>query len=212
MLVSSRTTTEVLTVTPDTTLSEALALTRERGIRHLPVVDGRRLVGLVTDRDLRLAMPPPWADTAAQERFLLGARTVTELMTSDVRTIGPDMPVEVAARFFIEDRIGCLPVMENGELVGILTASDLLRALTTLFGGTEPSTRLELMMPNRPGELSRVVRLIGIDFRTNITGMVMPPHEESGTARVIIHVATRDPTPIVEALRQMGYEVDGATH
>jgi acetoin utilization protein AcuB len=208
MLVRSRMTTDVLTVTPDSTLSEALALTRERGIRHLPVVDGRRLVGLVTDRDLRLAMPPPWAETAGQERFLLGARTVSELMSSDVRTIDPDTPVEEAARYFFQERIGCLPVMEDGALIGILTASDLLRAFAELFGGTRPSTRLELTMPNRPGELSRVVRLIGIDYKTNITGMVMPPYEGNSHATVIIHVTTEDPAPLVEALEQMGYGVN----
>lgn len=77
----------------------------------------------------------------------------------------PDTPVEDAAKLLYTHHIGCVPVREDGRLVGILTETDLLRAFAELFGSRTPSKRLEVQMPNRPGELARVVRLIGTEIQ-----------------------------------------------
>jgi acetoin utilization protein AcuB len=106
-----------------------------------------------------------------------------------------------------ENRIGCLPVTENEKVVGIITETDLLRSLVELFGANHPSARVEIRMPHRAGELARVVRVIGIEHKININGLVVPPAESPEYATAIVQLQTPDPLPIVEALRKIGYVV-----
>jgi acetoin utilization protein AcuB len=208
MLVRSKMTANVIIAAPQTTLAEALKLTRGNRIRHLPVVENNRLVGLVTDRDLRLAMPPVWASDTnhAELRDALTTRTVGEVMIKEIITTSPETPIEDAARQLYEHRIGCLPVLdEAGDMIGIITETDVLRAFVELFGADEKGSRIEILMDDKPGELSRVVRAIGVDFKLNITGMVMP---RIGPERIaVVHLATDQPQAIIEHLRRLGYRV-----
>ncbi len=207
MLVRGRMTREVVTASPSATLAEASALARRRGIRHLPVVDEGTLVGMVTERDLLRAVPAAGTVPEEERRRILGTRTVREVMARQVVTVTPDTPVEEAALLLADHDVDCLPVVEDGRLVGILSETDLLRAFAELFRGGGPTSRIEVRMPNRPGELARVVRAIGVEHRVNITGMVVPPlgPEESVA---IIHLQTPDAAPVVESLRKMGYIVN----
>lgn len=207
MLVRSRMTSHVRTVTPETTLAQALGITRAHGIRYLPVLHARRLVGLVSGRDLRLAVPPAWAADRDELLRALDERTVGEVMVQEIVTVRPDTPLEDAARALYTHRIGCLPVLDDGVLVGILTETDVLRAFTELFGDGAGSVRVEVQMPNRPGELARVMRLIGIEHRINIGGMVVPPMQGTPDCRVILKLQTETPQQIVAALRKIGYRV-----
>lgn len=208
MLVRARMTADVLTATPETTIAEALNVTRDHGIRHLPVLDGEHVVGVVTDRDLRLAMPPMWAEQREELERALRTHRVGAVMTQTPITVAPDTPIEDAVQLMYDNRIGCLPVLENGRMVGILTETDLLHSLAELLCAGRPSSRIEIRMPNKPGELARVVRLIGIEYRLNITGLIQPPPMEAdGDCSAIIHLQTLDPRPVVAALRKLGYEV-----
>jgi acetoin utilization protein AcuB len=210
MLVRSKMTPKVITAAPTTTLADALSVTRGNRIRHLPIVENERLVGLVTDRDLRLAMPPMWASDAnhAELREAMHTRTVSEVMIKNIITTSPDMPIEDAARSLYEHRIGCLPVMEADEMIGIITETDVLRAFVELFGADENGTRLEILIHNRPGELSRVVRAIGVEFKLNITGIVLPPIGDGTVEQLaVVRVSTRDAGPLMEHLRRLGYRV-----
>jgi acetoin utilization protein AcuB len=110
-------TRRVVTVSPDTRLAESRRLLDEHRIRHLPVVVDGRLAGIVSDRDLRSA--------GANGR----PTAVGEIMTPDPITVGPDTRVEEAARLMLDRRLGGLPVVDDGELIGIVTSDDLLRAL-----------------------------------------------------------------------------------
>jgi len=210
MLVRSKMTPKVITAAPNTSLADALSITRGNRIRHLPIVEHERLVGLVTDRDLRLAMPPLWASDAdhTELRAALQTRMVSEVMVKDIIVTSPDTPVEEAARSLYEHRIGCLPVLEGDELVGIITETDVLRAFVELFGVDENGTRLEILINNKPGELSRVVRAIGVEFKLNITGIVVPPIGEKAVEQLaVVRVSTRDAGPLMEHLRRLGYRV-----
>lgn len=207
MLVRSRMTPNVHTASPDTTLAEALAITREHRIRHLPILDDNRLVGLLSDRDLRLAIPPAWAAQHEELLAALNERHVREIMVTSLITVATDTPIEDAARLLYTHRIGCLPVLDDDVLVGIVTETDLLRAFTELFGAPTPTTRVEVQMPNRPGELARVVRLIGIENRVNIAGMIVPPVDVGEPCVAIMQLQTQDPHQIIYALRKCGYRV-----
>jgi acetoin utilization protein AcuB len=119
-----------LTVSPETGVFEARRLMQERRIRHLPVAGDGALLGILTDRDIRLNLPSPANTLSVWEvNYLLARLTVAEVMTRGVVTIGASRDVAAAAHLMLEHRIGALPVVEDGRLVGIITETDLLRAL-----------------------------------------------------------------------------------
>lgn len=129
MRVSEWMTRGIVTVTPETPIPEAKQIMERRKIRHLPVLDGRRLVGIVTDRDIRLSLPSPATSLSVWEiNYLLARLTVGEVMTKPPITVESEAPVTDAARLMLEHRIGALPVVAGGELLGIVTETDLLRA------------------------------------------------------------------------------------
>ena len=118
------------TVHRETSVQEARDLMARKRIRHLPVTGpGRGLVGIVTDRDIRLSLPSPATSLSMGEiNHLLAKLTVGAVMTRSVITIGPDRPVREAAQLILEHRIGALPVVDDGHLIGILTETDIVRA------------------------------------------------------------------------------------
>jgi acetoin utilization protein AcuB len=128
--------TQVITVTPAMSLTEVQRLMRDNNIRHVPVVSGKRLVGMITDRDIREASPSPATTlTRGEIAYRMEATPVKTCMTKDVVWIGPDMEMVLAARLLVQRQIGCLPVMDNGTLVGIVTDMDCLRAFLDTASG-----------------------------------------------------------------------------
>ncbi len=135
MKIAEIMTGSVVTLSPDQKLREAIQLFRTRRIRHLPVVDAEsRLVGIVTDRDVKQATPSlhSGVDQDGYERILDETR-IDQVMTREPTTISPDAPLKAAARIFIGDKVGALPVVEDGRLVGIVTSIDLLRVLHNML-------------------------------------------------------------------------------
>jgi CBS domain-containing protein len=126
-------TANVLSVGPSTPVPDVSALMQRRKIRHVLVMDGPRLQGIVSDRDVRLNAPSPATSLSVWEiRGLLLRLTAGDIMASALVTIGPDGEIEEAARLMVDHRIGALPVVEGGRVVGIVTETDLLRALIVL--------------------------------------------------------------------------------
>ena len=126
---------DVVTVTPEESFRTAMHLIRQKGIRHLPVVEGKRLVGIVTDRDLRQAAPSGATSLSIHElHYVLETLAVREIMTKQVVTVRPDQTVEDAAMLLLGHRIGGLPVVRDGQLVGIITETDILQAFLQLRG------------------------------------------------------------------------------
>jgi len=209
LLVKDSMTREVVTLSPQDTAKAALALCRERRIRHLPVLEGGKLVGIVSDRDLRSSTPALGdpARAAALEEIRVG-----DVMARDVVTVLPGDPIEQAANTMRERRIGCLPVVESGELVGIITASDVMDALVYLVGAHEPGSRMEVSLPDRPGSLAGaagVFGMCGINIVSAAMGSTREPAEE-GAARervVVFRVDTIDTAEVVGYLEEAGYTV-----
>lgn len=135
MQVSEWMTPAPLTVTPSTLIPKVQQLMVYRRIRHLPVVEDGRLVGIITDRDVRTVQPSPATSSAGREmHYLFDQLTVRAVMTRPVLTVAPHKPLAEAVRLMLENRIGGLPVIEGEHLVGILTEVDLLRAFSTTLG------------------------------------------------------------------------------
>lgn len=129
----------VLSVHPDDTVEKVYDLMNERGIRHLVVVDGDGdLVGLVSHRDLLRHSPIERAEVPVfLMREVLRRTLVEEVMTSEVETADPELPLSDAARVMFENKFGCLPVLESSKLVGILTESDFVRFFCEESAGQE---------------------------------------------------------------------------
>jgi acetoin utilization protein AcuB len=200
MLVKDVMKSPVLSVGPETTLEEAYRLLLEKGIRHLPVVKDGKLLGIITDRDIRLA-----TSHLNPKGPCPGCTQVGEVMTKEVVTAHPLDPVEEAAFVMRHRKIGCLPVLEDGELVGIVTGIDLLDALLRLAGVTEPSGRLEVRLPDRVGELARLTGFLA-GRGVNIHSLLSYP-EEGEYVRAVVRVNTLETHLLAQGLREAGFEV-----
>jgi acetoin utilization protein AcuB len=141
MSVRERMSGAVVSVGPDASLAAAATAMRDRKIRHLPVVDSHgQLVGIVTARDLRQALFAPALDAEdADLRSMLGALRVGDVMTRTVVSVGAAASIRDAARVMYERRLGALPVVDGGRLVGILTETDVLEAFQDLLGDAMPA-------------------------------------------------------------------------
>jgi acetoin utilization protein AcuB len=121
--------TDVITVTKKDSFRHAMNLIRQQGIRHLPVVEGKRLVGIVTDRDIRQAAPSGATSLEIHElHYLLEKVSVNEVMSKKVVTVTPSTDARDAAKLLLKHKIGGLPVVRGETLVGIITETDILRA------------------------------------------------------------------------------------
>jgi CBS domain-containing protein len=115
-------------VSPKVTLPEAYKLMKDRRIRRLPVVERGKLVGIVTLGDVREASPSDATTLSIYElNYLLSQLSVDQIMTRDVLVVGPETSIREAARMMLDRKIGGLPVVEGGKVVGILTESDIFR-------------------------------------------------------------------------------------
>jgi acetoin utilization protein AcuB len=163
MIVKDYMTKHPAMIDPAMSIVEVQSIMAETKARHLPVVaEGKRLVGLITEETLRI---PPTRLTSLNvweiTRFLSNL-TVKDVMIKrrDIVTIGPDTTIEEAARIMVERKVGCLPVLNEDVVVGIITDSDLMAHLMEMLDAPEPSVRITMRMPVIKGELARLVAAI----------------------------------------------------
>ena len=215
LLVRDWMTEHLVTLSPEASVAEALTLCRKRRIRHIPILEEGRLVGIVSDRDLRDASPalgdPERARTLQEIR-------VADVMTREVITVDPQDSIENAAQQMYELKIESLPVVSEGavadagsavaeeEVLGIVTSSDVMRALVTLAGLPEPGCRIEVSVPNREGILAEVAGKIR-DLEVDIFNVLSDPDRRSGKRTMVFQLATADPSSVMQSLKTAGYEV-----
>ncbi|SHF24158.1 acetoin utilization protein AcuB [Desulfacinum infernum DSM 9756] len=151
MIVRHWMTTRVVSTTKEASVQEAMAVMKRHSIRHLPVLDPEgRLEGWVTDADLRSVLIAS----------MLEELTVQDVMVRSPYTIGPEEALEKAAKLILEKRIGGLPVVSDGRLVGVITVVDILSAFITMLGLMESSSRLDVKLADRGQSLESVTRLL----------------------------------------------------
>jgi acetoin utilization protein AcuB len=206
VLVADVMTARPVTVPPDATVAAALGAMRRGRFRHLPVVAADELVGVVADGDLEVPAGAPLEVAESLQR-----RPVAEVMAEQPVTVWPDEPVEVAARLLADHAIGCLPVLSEDRLVGILTESDLFSVLLRLLAGDEPSSRITVVLPDVPGALGRAMTIVG-DLGVNLITVVTEPGPEPGTRGVVLRAATINAAPVVAALVAAGFPASGPGH
>lgn len=196
-------TREVVTLGPEASAAEAWGVCQELGIRHLPVVEGGRLVGLVSDRDLRDVSPPRGS---GGERETLGWVRLRDIMSTDLVTIHPLDTIEHAAREIYDRKIGCLPVVADGELVGIITSQDMMRTLIEFFGAHSVGTWVEVEVPNKPGMLANITDIIR-ERQVNIASVFVAPAPRASNRMIVLRLETTNPTGIVRNLEEAGFKV-----
>lgn len=209
MLVKERMTRQPIVVTPDLPVASALNLMRTERIRRLPVVNkSGRLVGIVSARDLLLASPSPATSLSVWEiTYLLGKITVGDVMTAKVITVTEDTPLEDAARLMADSKIGGLPVLRDGSLVGIITETDLFKLFLDLLGARERGVRVTALVPNVPGEMAKVTRAVA-DCGGNITAVAGFTGTDPSNRRVLIKANGASREDLVAALEPVVTEIE----
>jgi len=184
---------------------EAMQLMKSGGYRRLPVVDGGTLAGIVTDRDLKEATPSKATTLSVYElNYLLSKLTVKDVMSTPVITIGSSDPVERAALLMEEHKISGLPVVDDEQLVGIFTITDLLRAFVAVLGLREDGTRVEVSLPDEPGVLARVANVAA---PSNIVAVVTAGFEAGQRRKLVLRVVGDGAEQFPERLKEQGVEV-----
>ena len=215
LLVRDWMTEHLVTLSPEASVAEALTLCRKRRIRHIPILDEGGLVGIVSDRDLRDASPALGDPERART---LQEIPVADVMSREVITVDPQDSIENAAQQMYELKIESLPVVSEGavagagstvaeeEVLGIVTSSDVMRALVTLAGLPEPGCRIEVSVPNREGILAEVAGKIR-ELEVDIVSVLSDPDRRSGQRTMVFQLATADPSSVMQSLKTAGYEV-----
>ena len=189
MIIRDVMTKSPVTVTEETSVTEAKALMNKNNFSKLPVLDkSKRLVGIITKNDIQKASP---SDTTTLDMFELGyvlsKLTVGKFMTKKVITIQETEVIEEAARIMVDNNIGCIPVMEDDVLVGIVTESDLFRLFTEIFGARNSGVRAVISMQDKPGMLARITTQIA-DLKGNLVSVVTREVKNKDVRRSTIKV------------------------
>ncbi len=185
----------VVTISPDADLRNAIEIMHRHSIRHLPVVDGDRMLGFVTESNLR--------------QYLL-TDMLNELTTSDVMIINPitvdsNASVDYAARLIHEYKIGGLPVLDKRKLVGIITITDILGAFIELLGLLEESTRLDVLLNEKKGSIDDILKLIK-EMGSKIISVGVDT-QSSRKKVYYIRLKKTDVKPIIQRIEQSGHKV-----
>jgi acetoin utilization protein AcuB len=195
-------------VHPDASFGDAMELLRERKVRRLPVVDDQgTLLGIVVEKDLLKAAPSPATTLSVYEiPYLLSKLKIKDLMTKRVITVEEDWPLEEAARVMVEHKIGSLPIVRGSQLIGIITETDIFRAMALALGGEPQCLRVMARVPDKKGEIAKLsseVARLGGDIRSFIT--IVGEKSKQGEVTMKVLGVKRD--DLVQALEKIGVQV-----
>ncbi|MGD2147786.1 MAG: CBS domain-containing protein [Anaerolineae bacterium] len=212
MLVKDRMSKPPVTVRDNVGVEEALRLMHSEGVRRLPVVDKHgNMVGIVSELDLLKVSPSPATSLSVFEiPYLLAKIKMTEVMTKDVVTVTEDTPLEEAARVMADNRIGGLPVLRDGKVVGIITETDLFKTFMEMLGGREEGVRLSMYVPNEKGMLAKITGIIA-EMGVNITALSTIMGEDPTEYLVTIRVEEdADQEALIAAMQGLGFRMEDA--
>ena len=202
MLVYERMSKHPLTVKPKTSVNAALKRMRDERVRRFPVVDdGGKLVGIVSEKDLLYAAPSPATSLSIYEMHYLYSRlNVEEIMTREVIVVQEDDPLEEAARILVDNKVGGLPVMRDGKLVGLITETDVFKTFMEMLGARDQGLRLTLLCPAQRGELAALTGAVA-GLGGNIISLGTFWGEDASSAIVTMKVADVDKDELVEKIK-----------
>jgi acetoin utilization protein AcuB len=197
-----------VTVTEETSIDDALHVMRERKVRRLPVLDhSGKMVGIVSDRDLLHAAPSPATSLSVYElHYLLAKLTIKRVMSSPVITVTSSTPLEEAARIMADNKIGGLPVTDDGRLVGIITETDIFKILLELLGARTPGVRVIVVVQEAKGVLAQITRVLA-DLGANIVSVATYGGPSAGEPRIMFKLSDVAPAAVRGAFDKLGLTV-----
>jgi acetoin utilization protein AcuB len=206
MLVKDYMTRHPILIPPTTPAAEAQKIMQENKVRHLPVVgDGKRPLGLITRERLRIAPADLGSLNVWEITRYLAELTVNGVMvkSKDMFTIGPDATLEEAAEIMVKNKIGCLPVVDENVVVGIITETDMLIQLADLLGAGVPGARVTVRLPGKVGGYAKIINSISArGWGMYATGSVPAPKRE-GCWDIVLKVRDVSPDQVVAVLEQV---------
>jgi len=199
----------VITVTPDTLVHDAQKIMNEHKIRRLPVVERGKMVGLITRNKLREAAPSPATSLSMWEiSYLLAKMKVKDVMIRKVYTVTPDTTLEEASVLAQKYNIGTIPVVDNkGNLVGIITGTDLYRTITQIMGFGEKGVRLYIKNCDK-GVLQPQVMEILARHRAGVLSIFSLTPVDSQQKNFFIRLDMEDISPVLEDIKNLGCEIE----
>lgn len=207
MYVKQFMSTPVISVSPNDTIADTMTLMREKNINRLPVVDHGKVVGLVTDGDLREISPSPATTLSIFElNYLVAKTTIREIAVKNVIVCNPDTKIEDAALLMRENKIGGLPVVENGQLVGIITETDVFDAFLDILGFRSPGLRIVVEAKDEVGIVSAISAVIK-DYNVNIASMAIF-HKVEDKVQILTRLNGSRAAEAKTALIEKGFQIE----
>ncbi len=204
MLIKDRMTKHPLTISEDESLADTHRYMQEQDVRHLPVMNkAGNMVGLVAESDLLKAQPSAATSLSTWEiHYLLDRIKVKDVMIREVITTTEDCPIEEAAQLMLEHKIGCLPVVRKGQLVGMITETDLFRVFLEMFAARQKGLRITMEVPDRAGEFAKVTTAIAkLGGYISASGAFLS--EDPTKAGMVMKVRNVDHKLLLDALAQI---------
>ena len=208
MAVKDFMTRKVVYVSPDTTVAHTADMMREQGLRRLPVIENDRLVGVVTERTMAEASPSKGASLSIYEmNYLLNKTKIRDIMARDVVTVSPYASLEDAVYAMMKNQVGILPVVEAGQVFGVITEKDVFKAFLEVSGYGEEGIRVIITADDTVGTLAKIVDTISAD-NLNIKRTVVATRRSGKVAIEIQIDGKADVTDLREKLIKQGIQVD----
>lgn len=161
MFVGERMSRPVISVLPDTSINDVLAMFKKEHIRRAPVIKDGKLVGIVSERDLLNAAPSSATTLSIWEmNYLVSKVKIKQVMSKKVITVSRDTPIEEAARIMADKKIGGLPVVDSDRVVGMITETDLFKVFLELMGARDKGVRVTATIEDKPGELAKITKAV----------------------------------------------------
>jgi acetoin utilization protein AcuB len=201
-------TRNVITVDQEAGILDAQELMAQNNIRHLPIVnDDQRLVGIVTDRDIRSALPYRFFDAPQNEREKIGALKVKDIMTKDPISISPTYTIQDALLMIQNSKVGALPVVDDNRcLKGIISVRDLLRAFINVLGIGEPGTLLCILVEEKVGQLKKIVDAI-TEENISFGSVLVARYWDTDKRAVFTYLLTQNVAHVKKKLQNMGFRL-----
>ena len=208
MAVKDFMTRKVVYVSPDTTVAHTADMMREQGLRRLPVIENDRLVGVVTERTMAEASPSKVTSLSIYEMsYLLNKTKIRDIMARDVVTVSPYASLEDAVYAMMKNQVGILPVVEAGQVFGVITEKDVFKAFLEVSGYGEEGIRVIITADDTVGTLAKIVDTISAD-NLNIKRTVVATRRSGKVAIEIQIDGKADVTDLREKLIKQGIQVD----
>lgn len=208
MAVKDFMTRKVVYVSPDTTVAHTADMMGEQGLRRLPVIENDRLVGVVTERTMAEASPSKVTSLSIYEmNYLLNKTKIRDIMARDVVTVSPYASLEDAVYAMMKNQVGILPVVEAGQVFGVITEKDVFKAFLEVSGYGEEGIRVIITADDTVGTLAKIVDTISAD-NLNIKRTVVATRRSGKVAIEIQIDGKADVTDLREKLIKQGIQVD----